>query len=58
MGTSVFEIKIGSKWTRVRATSMVALNKWANENNVKDWRMVGMMSRSEIELSKSLNIVA
>ena len=45
--SSVYEIKINRKWLKVRATSMIALNNWAKENNVSDWRMVGMMSISE-----------
>ena len=54
----VYEIKINRKWSRVRATSILALNKWAKENNVSDWRMLGMMSRAELEESKLLKIVA
>ena len=56
--TKVFEVKIGRSWEKVRATSMKALNDWGKENGVKDWRMVGMMSRSEIEEIKSLKVVA
>ena len=56
--TKVFEIKIGRTWTKVRATSMKALNDWGKENGVKDWRMVGMMSISEIAASQSLKVVA
>ncbi len=58
METKVFEIKIGRKWSRVRATSMKSLSDWAKENNVSDWRMVGMMSISETIESKSLKVVA
>jgi len=56
--TSVYEIKQGRKWSRVRATSMKALNNWAKENGVSDWRMVGMMSISETKESQSLTVVA
>ena len=56
--SSVYEIKINRKWSRVRATSMKALNDWAKENNVSDWRMVGMMSISETKESQSLIVVA
>ena len=54
----VFEIKIGRKYTKVRATSMSAVNTYCKENNIADWRMVGMMSRAEIEASKALTVVA
>ena len=56
--SSVYEIKINRKWSKVRATSMKALSDWAKENNVSDWRMVGMMSISEIKESQSLKVVA
>ena len=56
--SSVYEIKINRKWYKVRATSMKALSDWAKENNVSDWRMVGMMSNSEIKESQSLKVVA
>jgi len=55
---SVYEIKINRKWSKVRATSMMALSKWAKKNNVADWRMVGMMSRSETKESQLLKVVA
>ena len=54
----VFEIKIGRTWKRVRATSIKSLSDWSKENNVKDWRMVGMISRLEIKESQNLKIVA
>lgn len=56
--SAVYEIKVNRKWSRVRATSMKALSDWAKENNVSDWRMVGMMSMSEIKESKTLKVVA
>lgn len=56
--TKVFEIKIGRNWEKVRATSMMALNNWGKENGVKDWRMVGMMSRVETIESQKLRVVA
>lgn len=56
--TSVYEIKINRKWYKVRATSMKALNALAKENNVSDWRMVGMLSNSEIKESQTLKVVA
>jgi hypothetical protein len=54
----VFEIKIGRKWSKVRASSMAAINTYCKENNIADWRMVGMMSRAEIEASKTIIVVA
>lgn len=56
--SSVYEIKINRKWSKVRATNMKALSEWAKQNNVSDWRMVGMMSTSEIIESQKLQIVA
>ena len=53
----VYEIKINRKWSKVRASSMTALSAWAKQNNVSDWRMVGMMSRTEMAESKNLKIV-
>ncbi len=54
----VFEIKIGRTWKKVRATSINALSAWSKENNVNDWRMVGMMSRKELKESQNLKLVA
>jgi hypothetical protein len=54
----VFEIKIGRKWSKVRASSITALSTYCKENNISDWRMVGMMSRAEIEASKTIPVVA
>ena len=56
--TKVFEIKINKTWKKVRATSISALSNWAKENNVKDWRMVGMISRAETIESQVLEVVA
>lgn len=56
--TQVYEIKKGRNWEKVRATSINALSRWAKENNINDWRMMGMMSISEIIKSKDLIIVA
>ena len=56
--SSVYEIKINRKWSKVRATNMKALSDWAKENNVSDWRMVGMMSNAEIKESQLLKVVA
>lgn len=55
--SNVYEIKINRKWSKVRATSMIALSNWAKENNVSDWRMVGMMSISETKESQLLKVV-
>lgn len=55
---ALFDVKIGRKWSKVRASSIQALSKWAKENNVIDWRMVGMRSRQEMLDDKSLPIVA
>lgn len=56
--TQVYEIKQNRKWSKVRATSIKALSDWSKLNNVSDWRMVGMMSISEMKASKSLTVVA
>ena len=56
--SSVYEVKINRKWSRVRATSMKALSDWAKNNNVTDWRMVGMMSISETKESQGLKVGA
>lgn len=56
--SSVYEIKINRKWSKVRATSMLALNNWAKENNISSWRMVGMMSIDETRESQLLQVVA
>jgi hypothetical protein len=55
--TNVYEIKRNGKWSKVRATGMMALNNWAKENNVSDWRCVGMMSIAENLASRNLEIV-
>jgi hypothetical protein len=56
--SNVYEIKVNRKWSKVRATSMIALSNWAEQNNVSDFRMVGMMSISETKASQSLEVVA
>lgn len=56
--TQVYEIKINRKWSKVRATTMLALDTYCKENSIKDWRMVGMMSIAETKESQSLKIVA
>ena len=56
--SSVYEIKINRKWSKVRATSIKSLSDWSKENNVSDWRMVGMMSKAEIKESQTLKVVA
>jgi hypothetical protein len=58
MTTQVYEIKENRKWRKVRATSIMALSSWTKQNNVSDWRMVGMMSSSEIRESQKLQVVA
>lgn len=59
MGTQVYEIKINKNWIKVRATSMKALSDCTKTDvNIKDWRMVGMMSSSEIIESKNLEVIA
>lgn len=55
---AVYDVKIGRKWSKVRASGTQALSKWAKENNVTDWRMVGMRSRQEMLDDESLPIVA
>lgn len=56
--TQVYEIKKSRTWEKVRATSMKAISNFCKENGFKDWRMVGMMSRSELSESKNLKVVA
>ena len=56
--SGVYEVKINRKWLKVRATSINALSDWAKNNNVTDWRMVGMMSISETKESQGLKVVA
>ena len=59
METQVYEIKINKNWIKVRATSMKALSDYTKTDvNIKDWRMVGMMSSSEIIESKNLEVIA
>lgn len=58
MNTAIYEIKINRKWSKVRATSMIALNNWCNTMNIKQWRTCGMMSISELQESQSLIVVA
>jgi hypothetical protein len=42
-----FEIKKGRTYKMVASSGIVAVNKYCEENNIKNWRMVGMMSRAE-----------
>lgn len=56
--SNVYEVKSNGKWSKVRATSMIALSGWCKENSIQDFRSVGMMSRAEIAESQSLNVVA
>lgn len=56
--TNVYEIKINRKWFKVRATSMKNLNDYCEKWGIKEWRMVGMMSNSEMIESRNLNVVA
>ena len=59
MKFQVYEIKIKRSWKKVRATSMKALSDYTKQNTeIKDWRMVGMMSRVEIAESQGLEVVA
>lgn len=56
--TNIYEIKMNRKWSKVRATSMIALNKWCEEMGIKEWRMCGMMSSYELLESKEITVVA
>jgi hypothetical protein len=56
--SNVYEVKVNRNWTKVRATSMIALSQWCKENSIQDFRSVGMMSRAEIAESQSFNVVA
>ena len=58
--TQVYEIKTGNSqvWQKIRATSMQALSKFAKEKDyIKDWRMVGMQSRSETLSNQNLFVL-
>jgi hypothetical protein len=55
---NVYEIKVNRKWSKVRATSMVALNNWCQEMGIKEWRMVGMQSIEEMAQNKNLTVIA
>ena len=58
--TQVYEIKTGNSqvWQKIRATSMEALSKFAKANDyIKDWRMVGMQSRSETLSNQNLFVL-
>jgi len=56
--TQVYEVKVSrGTWKKVRATGMGALNNWVRERGFLEWRMVGMMSRSEIVESQKLEVV-
>ena len=58
--TQVYEIKTGNSqvWQKIRATSMEALSSFAKENDyIKDWRMVGMQSRSETLSNQNLFVL-
>jgi len=59
MTTQVYEIKIKRNWKKVRATSIKSLSDYTKKNTeIKDWRMVGMMSISEMKESQKLEVVA
>lgn len=53
----IFEIKIGRKWEKVQSESIKSLSEYCKNNNVKDWRMVGMQSRDEMLGNRFLKIV-
>ncbi len=57
MTTTVYEIKTNNGWEKVRATNFSALAEYCKNKNIIDFRFVGMMSRKEIEESKSLKVV-
>lgn len=50
--TSVFEIKVNRKWSKVRATSIKNLASWCKDNDIKQWRMCDMMSIAELVINK------
>ena len=53
----IFETKIGRKWEKVQSESIKSLSEYCKNNNLKDWRMVGMQSRDEILGNRFLRIV-
>lgn len=54
---NVYSIKKGKSWTRVKATSMKALNNFCNENGFTDWRTEGMRSLSQMKQDENLQII-
>ena len=56
--TNIYEVKINRKWSKVRATSMMALSQWCEKMNIKEWRMCGMLSIAELQESQSLTVIA
>ena len=53
----IFEIKIGRKWEKVQSESIKSLSDYCKNNNVKNWKMVGMQSRDEMAINKFLRVV-
>ena len=53
----IFEIKIGRKWEKVQSESINSLSDYCKNNNIKNWRMVGMQSRDEMIGNRFLRIV-
>ena len=46
----IYEVKVSRfNWEYVLADSMMVVNQYCKENNITDWRTVGMLSRDEIE---------
>jgi len=58
MTTQTYQIKKNRKWETVKATSMKAISDYCKENDYSDWRMLGMVSRSEMISNKDLKVVA
>ncbi len=44
-----YEIKKGRKWYPAKSESMQTVNNYCKENGYSDWRVLGMVSRIEME---------
>ena len=51
---NIYEVKISKfNWQYVLADSIQAVDAYCKANGLKDWRMVGMLSRDEIACVRS-----
>ena len=47
-GLKKYEVKIGRKWVLVQCEDMRTLSSICRQKNIKDWRVPGSMSISEM----------